>query len=89
MGNKLPGGASSLWGLGVGPRCGTCRGEAEGAAALRDLLRLRDGGAAPSSAGARVTSTVTSRLRLCQELLVWSLNGLNRGRWSTKELEDV
>ena len=50
-------------------------------------------GAAPSSTGARVTATVTSRLRSCrlrQQLqLARRPSWLNRCPWSTKELEDI
>ena len=44
MGKKFPTGASSLRGLGVCLKLlgGTCRGEAERAAPLRDLLAQRE-----------------------------------------------
>ena len=86
---KFSGAASSLCGLGWGLKFpgGVCLGDVERAAPLRDLLGLRDQGA-PSSMGARSSTTAQSRLcrsRLCQQLqLALRPILLNRRTLSTK-----
>ena len=70
-----------FWGLGVGLKLpgGTCRGDAERAAACKTFVEVWWCG-----------SVLFRSCRLCQQLqLAGRPSGLNTGPWSTKELEDV